>query len=114
MTKMDIPSMSVEMDSSSSFMGAGSGAGPSNSFAKLNSAKPPRAMAPRMMMGSGNKSHLGKTTINMSDMSSRAKMRFDRSKVAMKASADDNQEFTITKSGEMNMKSNHMDRKFNQ
>lgn len=68
-----------------------------------------------MSLGSANKTQAswGKTYMNMSDMSSKAKMRFNRSQVTMSATKGDNSEFTITTTGNMNMQSDHMDKKFN-
>ena len=48
----------------------------------------------------------------INDLSSQAKMRAVRSNVVMSAANPEN-EFTIKTSGNMNLKKNHMDNKFN-
>lgn len=72
-----------------------------------------RSSLPSMMAGQNNQTIPKVNSTMINDMSSQAKMRAVRSNVVMSA-ANPESEFTIKTSGNLNMKKNHMDNKFNQ
>lgn len=85
-----------------------------NEFQQMaNSSTTPRSSIPTMKVDQRSMVATQFKPTIASDMSTLAKMRFGRSRITMSSNRTEGDDFTIKNNGNMQLKKDHMDQKFN-